>query len=59
MNTVAIRTINHQRCRRDRPRVGSAGPNRSTDGSKDAHWSLLFGIAGPWKKDIEIFCPYL
>ena len=35
--------------------VGGAGSNRSTSGSKDAHWSLLFGIVGPCKKYIEMF----
>ena len=36
---------------RDQPRVSGADPNRLTSGSKDAHWSALFGIISPWKNE--------
>ena len=59
MVIVAIRTANHQHWRQDQLRVGGTGPTRPTSGSKDAHWSPLFRIVGPWKIYIEYFYPNL
>ena len=54
MVVVAIGPATTNAGGQDWPRVGGAGQDTPTSGSKDTYWSPLFGIGSPWKTDKKI-----